>query len=127
MSLSIVETNEVHLIGRLHSPAVPKSLPGDEAAVAFRLSVSRAPELIRRQKSDSIDCISSRAATMKAANGWMPGDVLEVHGALHHRFWRESGGTVNVYEVEVRTVRRVSRAPAKKSVRRAKAAAEAVG
>ncbi len=127
MSLSIVETNEVHLIGRLHAPPIPKTLPDGEAAVGFRLSVSRAPELIRRQKSDFIDCVSSRAATIKAATGWVPGDVLDLHGALHHRFWREGPAKVNVYEVEVRTVRRVSRASTAKPSRRPKAAAEGVG
>ncbi|MDQ3576181.1 MAG: single-stranded DNA-binding protein [Actinomycetota bacterium] len=127
MSLSIVETNEVHLIGRLHGQPTPKTLPDGEAAVGFRLSVSRPPELIRRQKSDFIDCVCSRAATIKAAAGWVPGDVLELNGALHHRFWRVGPSTVNVYEVEVRTVRRVSRAPAKKPGRRSKAAAGALG
>lgn len=127
MSLSIVETNEIHLIGRLHAPPRPKTLPDGAAAIGFRLSVSRPPELIRRQKSDFIDCVSSRAATIKAAAGWMPRDVLELNGALHHRFWREGKATVNVYEVEVRTVRRVSRATDAKPGRRAKVSAESVG
>jgi len=125
MSLSIIETNEVHLIGRLAGPPTPKTLPGDEAAIGFRLSVSRPPEQVRRQKSDSIDCVCSRAGTIKAAAGWSAGDVLELNGALHHRFWREGTGILNVYEVQVRTVRRVSRAAANKPGRRAKAAAGA--
>lgn len=121
MSLSIIEANEVHLIGRLAGPATPKTLPGDEAAIGFRLSVGRPPEQVRRQKSDSIDCVCSRAATIKAAAGWARGDVLELNGALHHRFWREGAATLNVYDVEVRTVRRVSRATVKKPGQRAKA------
>lgn len=125
MSLSIVATNEVHLIGRLHGPPTPKTLPDGVEAVGFRLSVSRPPEMIRRQKSDSIDCVSSRAAAIKAAAGWVPGDVLELNGALHHRFWRVGAGTQNVYEVEVRSVRRVSRVPATKAGRNT--AAERVG
>lgn len=125
MSLSIVETNEVHLIGRLHGPPTPKTLPDGLEAIGFRLSVSRPLELIRRQKSDSIDCVSSRAATVKAAAGWVPGDVLELNGALHHRFWRVGAATQNVYEVEVRSVRRVSRAPSAKAGR--KTAADRVG
>lgn len=125
VTLSIIETNEVHLIGRLGAPPAAKTLPGGEAAVAFRVSVTRPPEAVRRQKSDSIDCICSRAATIKAAAGWAPGDVLEVNGALHHRFWRAGSETQNVYEVEVRTVRRLSRAQATKPARRA--VAEGVG
>lgn len=125
MSLSIIETNEVHLIGRLAAPAVGKTLPTGEAAVTFRMTVTRPPEAVRRQKSDSIDCTCSRAATIKAAAGWMPGDVLELNGALHHRFWRVGSGTQSVYEVQVRTVRRLSRASAEKPARRS--LAEGVG
>jgi len=112
MSLAVIETNEVHLIGRLAAQPMHKSMPSGDAAVGFRLAVRRPPAAVRRQNTDSIECTSYRAAGVKAAAGWVPGDVLEVHGALHRRFWRGEFGTRSAYEVEVRTVRRVSRAPA---------------
>jgi len=118
MSLAIIETNEVHLIGRLAESPVHKIMPSGDAAVEFRIVVRRPPPVIRRQKADSLQCISYRAAAIKSAVGWLPGDVLELHGTLHHRFWRGESGTRSAYEVDARTVRRVSRAPAAKPGRR---------
>ena len=118
MSLAVIETNDVHLIGRLAKEPVHKSLPSGDAAVDFVLTVRRPPAVVRRQSTDSLACTSLRPVTIKAALGWAPGDVLEVHGALHRRFWRDGSQMRNVYEVEVRTARRVSRAPAAKSRRR---------
>lgn len=112
MSLAVIDTNEVHLIGRLAQPPEHKTMPSGDAAVSFRLVVRRLPAAIRRQTTDALECTSYRATAIKAAAGWAPGDVLELHGALHRRFWRAEQGTVSVYEIEVRTVRRVSRAPA---------------
>ncbi|MGI8626035.1 MAG: single-stranded DNA-binding protein [Geodermatophilaceae bacterium] len=112
MSLAVIDTNDVHLIGRLAQAPVHKTMPSGDAAVDFRLVVRRPPAAVRRQSTDSIQCASFRPAAIKAAAGWVPGDVLEIRGALHRRFWRAESGTQNVYVVEVRTVRRVSRAPA---------------
>ncbi|MGI8651882.1 MAG: single-stranded DNA-binding protein [Geodermatophilaceae bacterium] len=114
MSLAVIDTNDVHLIGRLAEEPVHKTLPSGDAAVSFRLVVRRPPAAVRRQNTDSIECTSYRAATVKAAAGWAAGDVFEVHGALHRRFWRDGAATRSAYEVDVRTVRRVSRAPATK-------------
>lgn len=114
MSLAVIDANDVHLIGRLAQPPVHKTMPSGDAAVEFRIVVRQPPPAIRRQKSDSIQCTSFRAGVIKAAAGWAPGDVLELHGALQHRFWRGQSGTRSAYEVEVRTLRRVSRASAAK-------------
>lgn len=114
MSLGVIDTNDVHLIGRLAEGPEHKTMPSGDAAVSFRIVVRRPPAAVRRQNTDSIQCTSYRAATVKAAAGWAPGDVFELHGALHRRFWRSESGTRSAYEVDVRTVRRVSRAPAPK-------------
>ncbi|MDQ4038538.1 MAG: single-stranded DNA-binding protein [Actinomycetota bacterium] len=118
MSLAVIDTNDVHLIGRLAKAPVHKTLPSGDAAVDFLLAVRRPPAVVRRQSTDSLQCTSLRPTVIKAAAGWNPGDVLEVQGALHRRFWRAGSGTSSVYEVEVRTVRRVSRAQAAKPSRR---------
>ena len=118
MSLAVIDTNEVHLIGRLAELPVHKTLPSGDVAVDFRIVVRRPPAAVRRQSTDSLQCTSFRAAAIKAAAGWAPGDVLELHGALHRRFWRGEFGTRSAYQVDVRTVRRVSRAPATKPRRR---------
>jgi len=119
MSLAVIDTNDVHLIGRLAQEPVHKTMPSGDAAVDFRIAVRRPPAVVRRQSTDSLQCTSFRPGPIKAAAGWAPGDVLEVHGALHRRFWRVGSEIRSVYEVEVRTVRRVSRAPATKPRRRA--------
>lgn len=118
MSLAVIDSNDVHLIGRLAKPPVSKTMPSGDAAVEFRIVVRRPPAAVRRQKSDLIHCVSFRAAAIKSAAGWESGDVLELRGALHHRFWREGSEIRSVYEVEVRTVRRVSRAAAPTTRRR---------
>ncbi|MDQ3714461.1 MAG: single-stranded DNA-binding protein, partial [Actinomycetota bacterium] len=104
MSLAVIDTNDVHLIGRLAEAPVHKTMPSGDAAVSFRLVVRRPPAAVRRQNTDSIECTSYRAVTVKAAAGWAPGDVFEVHGALHRRFWRDGSATRSAYEVDVRTV-----------------------
>ena len=118
MSLAVIDTNDLHLIGRLAEPPKHKTMPSGDAAVTFRLVVRRPPEAVRRQNTDSIDCISYRAGTIKSAAGWTSGDSLELHGALRRRFWRGEFGTRSAYDVEVRTVRRVARAHAAKTSRR---------
>lgn len=117
MSLAIIDMNDVHLIGRLAEEPEHKTMPSGDVAVKFRLVVRRPPAAVRRQNTDSIECTSYRAATVKASAGWAPGDVFDVQGALHRRFWRDGSATRSAYEVDVRTVRRVSRAPAPKQGR----------
>ncbi len=117
MSLAVIETNEIHLIGRLAKSPTPKTTPNGVAAVGFRLVIRRPPAAVRRQSSDFIECVCDRPATIKAAAGWSPGDVLEVNGSLHRHFWRVGSETRNAYEVEVRTVRRVARGTAAKPKR----------
>lgn len=116
MSLALIDTNDVHLIGRLAELAVYKTMPSGDAAVTFRLVIRRAPAAVRRQTTDSIECIGYRAATIKAAVGWMPGDVLDLRGALRRRFWRGEAGVRSAYDVEVATIRRVSRAAATSAI-----------
>lgn len=119
MSLAIIETNEVHLIGRLAKAPETKTTRSGEEAVTFRMKVARPPAAIQERGSDDIECISSRAAAVKAAAGWSPGDVLELHGSLRRRWWRDGARTLSAYEIEVGTVRRVTKVSADKTRRQA--------
>lgn len=119
MSLAIIETNEVHLIGRLAKPPETRATRSGEEAVSFDLKVRRPPEAVQQRRGgDDIECVSARAATIKAAAGWTPGDVLEVRGSLRRHWWRDGAKTMSRYEIEVATLRRVTRASAAKPRRK---------
>jgi len=129
MDLVVIDANDVHLIGRLAKEPEHKTMPSGDAAVNFRIVVRRPQSAVRRQPIDSIECTSYRAAAIKAAAGWRPGDVLELTGALRRRIWRLGPETRSAYSVEVRTVRRVSRAATPRAAkgRRPSLAAEGAG
>ena len=107
--------NEVLLVGRLAAEPEERALPSGDLLSTFRIVVDR-PAPARSTGSrgvtvDTLDCVARSAALRRAAQGWRAGDVLEVHGALHRRFFRTSGGaTGSRYEVEVARGKRLVRA-----------------
>lgn len=116
MSLDLIDTNDVRLVGRLSAPPEPTTMPSGDLAVKFRIVVRRPPASAstatrRRRTVDAIECISYRRRDIKAAASWSPGDFLDVRGSLRRRFWRGGAGLQSASDVEVVTVRRVSRAP----------------
>ena len=101
--------NHVFLRGVVASAAVVRTLPSGDELCAFRLTVPRPPgdPSATRARVDSIDCASTRATVRRSALRWVPGDVVEVTGALRRRFWRTPAGpAASRYEVDVATVRR---------------------
>ena len=40
---------------------------------------------------------------------YQPGDVVEVDGALRHRFWNASGRVQSRYEIDVQRLKRLAR------------------
>ncbi len=107
--------NEVRLIGRLAAPPEQRELPSGDALVLFRVVVDRSESAERRggrpgRPVDTIDCAGWRGDVRRVASGWATGDVVEVHGALHRRFWRGANGPASRYEVAVSKARRVRRA-----------------
>ena len=101
--------NHVFLRGTVATAPVVRTLPSGDELCAFRLTVSRPPggPAAARPRVDSIDCASTRAAVRRSALRWVPGDVVEVTGALRRRFWRTSAGTAaSRYEVDAATARR---------------------
>jgi single-strand DNA-binding protein len=101
--------NEVFLRGAVAAVPVVRTLPSGDELCAFRINVPRASDTSAsgRTRVDSIDCASTRAVVRRAAQRWSPGDVVEITGALHRRFWRGAGGAAaSRYEVDVVTARR---------------------
>lgn len=108
--------NEVVLVGRVPALAEQRELPSGDVLVTWRVVVGRPPgrrppEGVRATTVDTIDCVAWTASTRRAAAALAVDDVVEVSGALRRRFWRAGGGAASRCEVEVATVRRLSRRP----------------
>lgn len=97
--------NTVFLRGRLAAEPVARTLPSGDELCSFRLTVTRPPEPGTRSRVDSIDCATTALRARRCLDRAAPGDVLEVTGALHRRFWRSEGGLGSRYEVQVATAR----------------------
>lgn len=101
--------NQVFLRGAVAAAPVVRTLPSGDELCAFRINVPRPPDRASsgRTRVDSIDCASTRALVRRAVQRWSAGDVVEVTGTLHRRFWRGAGGAAaSRYEVDVLTARR---------------------
>ena len=128
----VAARNDVMLVGRVAAPAQERQLPSGDVVVTFRVvtfrdEVDRAaparpcsgqPVLI-----DTLDCAGWTAGVRRRARSLTPGDVVQVEGALRRRFWRAGAGAASRCEVEVRSLRRLVRAPVQAARRRAPAAA----
>ncbi len=108
--------NEVVLVGRVPAPPEQRELPSGDVLVVWRVVVGRSPgrrppEGVRAPTVDTLDCVAWTASARRAASALLPDDVVEVTGSLRRRFWRAGAGAASRCEVEVATVRRVSRRP----------------
>ncbi len=113
MSLAVTHRNEVTLVGRLSADAAERTLPSGDLVVSWRVVVQRPPDPSRTAVAvDTIDCVARTGALGRRAMTWLPGDTMEMTGALRRRFWRGGDGVRSRYEVEVATARRVGRAGA---------------
>jgi len=112
--------NEVLLVGRVPAAPEQRELPSGDVLVTWRVVVGRPagrrpPEGVRATTVDTLDCVAWTASARRAASALVAGDVVEVSGALRRRFWRAGAGAGSRCEVEVCTVRRVSRRPRRQS------------
>jgi single-strand DNA-binding protein len=112
---AVVEhSNEVHLVGRMAAPPVSRELPSGDLVVTFRLVVTRGrttrTTAARSATVDTIDCAAWTKAAQRSVRAWVPGDIVEVRGALRRRFWRSPHGPSSRSEVEVSSARRAARA-----------------
>ncbi len=122
--------NEVVLVGRVAAAAEERELPSGDLLCTWRLVVDRPPTPPRRQAVgrpvtvDTLDCTAWSAQVRRTARGLQPGDVVEVSGSLRRRFWRAGAAAASRCEVEVASVRRLSRAvPRARGARKDPAAA----
>lgn len=115
--MEVQARNEVLMVGRLAAVATQRELPSGDWLTTFRLVVDRpavrsggpaAPT--RTPTVDTFDCVVRTPSLRRRAASWAPGDVLELRGTLHRRFWRAAGRAVSRYEVVVTKARRVGRA-----------------
>jgi single-strand DNA-binding protein len=116
---SELHRNEVVVCGRLAAAAVVRSLAGGAEMVSWRLLVDRPGPGVR--KSDVVDCATTAGRLRRQATSWQEGDLIEVTGALHRRFWRGAAGVQSRCEVEAEPVtrrRRAARTPVAGSVSR---------
>jgi single-strand DNA-binding protein len=100
--------NEVIVCGRLAAVAVVRSLAGGAEMVSWRLLVDRPGPGVR--KSDVVDCATTAGRLRRQVTSWQEGDLIEVAGALHRRFWRGAAGLQSRCEVEVGSATRRGRA-----------------
>lgn len=102
--------NDVVLRGRLSGDPEERELPSGDRVVVLRLVVDRPAGA--RASHDTLDCAAYTSGVRRSLLRWRHGDVVEVHGSLHRRFFRAGGGPVSRYEVEVAAARRVATAAA---------------
>jgi single-strand DNA-binding protein len=104
--------NEVKLVGKVSAAPQLRQLPSGDSIVSVRVVVKRKGPRPRPNAPtiDTIDCGAWTGRAKKTLEKFMPGDVVEVTGALRRRFQRIDGGAISRYEVEVAGARRLSRA-----------------
>lgn len=109
--------NEVVLVGRVSGAPEERELPSGDALVTWRVVVDRPsprrapPPGVRPPTVDTFDCVAWTGPVRRTARGLCDGDVVSVEGALRRRFWRAGAAATSRTEVEVATVRRLSKRP----------------
>jgi single-strand DNA-binding protein len=108
--------NEVVLVGELAAEPVIRTMPSGDEVTGFRLTIrSGSPPTARAapraaRRSDSVECAAWTAVVRRKVARCRVGDLVEVTGALRHRYWRGPAGLASRYEVEAASVRVVVRA-----------------
>ncbi|WP_200958912.1 single-stranded DNA-binding protein [Nocardioides sp. Root190] len=107
--------NSVQLQGRITGVPEMRELPSGDAVCVCRLAVARdevrlLPSGRRSPSVDVIDLAGWTARLRRSMGGWIPGDQVQVEGAIRRRFYQAGGRTMSRVEVEVSSARRVRRA-----------------
>lgn len=106
--------NEVRLVGRVSADPELLRLPSGDLVATVRLVVDRPRPpagRARRQRVDVLACAAWVDSVRRTVMRWCAGDIVEVSGALHRRFWRADGGPQSKYEVQLSDARRLYRPP----------------
>lgn len=101
---AVMGANEVRLVGRLAADPQLRELAGGETVWNLRVVVERPLPSAGgkpRQRADSLDCVVPSGRLKRSVGGWCAGDLVEVSGALRHRFFRFAGSTASRVEVEL--------------------------
>lgn len=105
------DVNEVRLVGRLSQDPQERVLPSGDAVWTFRVVVTRERRgTSARQAVDALECAAWSARARRSAQTWSAGDVVEVAGSLHRRFFRTGGAVASRVEVEMASGRLIRRA-----------------
>lgn len=103
--------NEVRLVGRLSQEPELRELPSGDTIWTFRVVVAREPTKERpRPPVDALECVVRAGRLKRSVRSWHAGDVVEVEGALHRRFYRAGGAVASRVEVEASSGRVTRRA-----------------
>ncbi len=101
--------NTVTLVGRVSDAAEQRELPSGDLLVTFRVVVDRPPTReSTRRAVDVIDVACWTKRTQRTATGLAPDQGVRVEGALRRRFFATGAGRSSRYEVEARSLARVS-------------------
>lgn len=104
--------NLVTLRGRVVGVPLERELPSGDRIITFRLSMPRERTAMTagsRQATDWVDCVAWTARVRRTVAASLPGDTVNVEGALRRRFYRTPGGATTRLEVEALRVRRLAR------------------
>src|SRR3954451_6062716 len=103
--------NEVRLVGRVGHQPEERELPSGDVVWTFRLIVPRPEGAARsRQSVDALECAAWSGRVRRSVSSWCAGDVVEVSGAVHRRFFRAGGAAASRVEIEVSAARVIRRA-----------------
>lgn len=122
----LTDRNEVCVRGRLAAPAESRRLPSGDEVVTWRVIVARDPATAPARADgrpgpsiDTLDCAAWRPGVRRQALSWRDGDVVEVEGAVHRRFYRTgTGQTASRHEIVAYRVRRIRRTTARAAAER---------
>jgi single-stranded DNA-binding protein len=98
--MAVEHVNEIVLVGRLSGEPEWRALREDRQVAVWRLIVEHRDARSPQDAIDTIRCVAYDPALQSGIRTWSQGDVIEVRGALRHRFWRSPAGPRGVYEVE---------------------------
>ena len=103
--------NEVRVAGRISAGPVERVLPSGDVLWTFRVVVPRAAGRAgARPGVDALECAVWGGRVRRSVASWRQGDVVEVSGAVHRRFFRVAGGAASRFEIDVAAGRLIRRA-----------------
>ena len=116
---AVPHRNLICAVGDLVGPIEPRTRTDGMEVLTFRVSVriaagdtrdaSAKPGDAAPSRRDVLDCVVAVPGLRRRLEQYQPGDVVEVEGALRHRFWNAGGRVQSRYEIEVARLKRLAR------------------